>query len=207
MGRMATRRRWLQFSLRGFLIVLTIGCVWLGSMAERAHIRWRAVETILNAGGWVVYGGDLDAETSVLEPTEEHFSLDVLYPVTEVHLARVTVDDDVLSAIARLEGLLVVSAPNTGITDVGVSRLADLPNLEMLLLSRTRITDAGLSHFKRLRTLRYLGLRETQVTDAGLQELASLRNLDCADLTATHATYHGLRRLRATLPDCTIIGP
>lgn len=44
----AACRRWLQFSLQGFLVVLTIGCVWLGTMARK---RGRAIDAILQSGG------------------------------------------------------------------------------------------------------------------------------------------------------------
>ena len=55
---MATpRRRWLQFSLRGFLVVLTIGCLWLGWQVEGARKRGQAIDAILKAGGAVGYDG------------------------------------------------------------------------------------------------------------------------------------------------------
>lgn len=52
---MATRRRWLQFSLRGFLVVLTIGCLWLGWRVERAIKQAEAVKAIDAMGGVVLY--------------------------------------------------------------------------------------------------------------------------------------------------------
>lgn len=42
------RRRWLQFSLRSFLIVVTVGCLWLGWNVERATRRGR--EVVCQAG-------------------------------------------------------------------------------------------------------------------------------------------------------------
>ena len=50
-----SRRRWLQFSLRGFLVVLTIGCVWLGWQTERAREQANAVKAIEALGGVVQY--------------------------------------------------------------------------------------------------------------------------------------------------------
>jgi hypothetical protein len=43
---MATARRWLQFSLRGFIVVLTIGCLWLGWKVEGARRQREAVAEI-----------------------------------------------------------------------------------------------------------------------------------------------------------------
>ncbi len=49
------RRRWMQFSLRGFLVVLTIGCLWLGWQVNRAREQREAVQAIEALGGVVVY--------------------------------------------------------------------------------------------------------------------------------------------------------
>jgi hypothetical protein len=48
-------RRWLQFSLRGFIVVLTIGCIWLGWKVERARRQHDAVRAIEKLRGWVIY--------------------------------------------------------------------------------------------------------------------------------------------------------
>lgn len=52
------RRRWLQFSLRGFLIMLTAFAVWLGVVAHRAREQREAVEAIRALGGYVLYEGE-----------------------------------------------------------------------------------------------------------------------------------------------------
>jgi hypothetical protein len=52
---MATARRWLQFSLRGFLVMLTLGSVWFGWKAERAREQRQAVTAIEAFGGLVYY--------------------------------------------------------------------------------------------------------------------------------------------------------
>ncbi|HET6879270.1 MAG TPA: hypothetical protein VFI31_03910 [Pirellulales bacterium] len=48
-------RRWFQFSLRGFLIVLTGFAVWLGWKVERARKQAEAVKAIESVGGVVQY--------------------------------------------------------------------------------------------------------------------------------------------------------
>jgi hypothetical protein len=52
---MATSRRWLQFSLRGFLVMVTIGCLWLGRKAEQAHKQAAAIRAIEALGAVVQY--------------------------------------------------------------------------------------------------------------------------------------------------------
>ena len=52
---MTTRRRWLQFSLRGFFVVVTIGCLWLGVAVNRAREEAEAVKRIEAVYGVVEY--------------------------------------------------------------------------------------------------------------------------------------------------------
>lgn len=54
---MALSRRWFQFSLRGFLVTLTIACLWLGWKVERARKRERAIDAIFFNGGRTTYKG------------------------------------------------------------------------------------------------------------------------------------------------------
>ena len=53
------RRRWLQFSLRSFFVLLTVGCLWLGWKVERTSERTRqqreAVKAIEALTGRVQY--------------------------------------------------------------------------------------------------------------------------------------------------------
>jgi hypothetical protein len=53
-------RRWLQFSLRGFLIVVTVFAVWLGWNVERARRRGRTIDAIVQGGGTVFYDEEGD---------------------------------------------------------------------------------------------------------------------------------------------------
>ena len=59
---MKARRRWLQFSLRGFLAVLTIGCLWLGWKVERAREKREAVKAIEAMGGAVHFDWEPGSE-------------------------------------------------------------------------------------------------------------------------------------------------
>ena len=51
--------RWLRFSLRSFLVLFTVFCIWLGWKAERAHRQREAVAVIVKAGGKVWYDHQL----------------------------------------------------------------------------------------------------------------------------------------------------
>lgn len=51
----AARRRRLQFSLRGFLIAVTVGCIWLGWNVKRARHRGWAIDAISATGSMVLH--------------------------------------------------------------------------------------------------------------------------------------------------------
>ncbi len=61
-------RRWVQFSFRGFLIVLAIGCLWLGWKVERSCEQREAVKAIEAAGGFVLYDWQLGARLPAGRP-------------------------------------------------------------------------------------------------------------------------------------------
>jgi hypothetical protein len=48
---MRPNRRWFQYSLRSFLVVLTAAAVWLGVVVNRAREQREAVKAIEAAGG------------------------------------------------------------------------------------------------------------------------------------------------------------
>ena len=52
---MKPSRRWFQYSLRSFLILLTALAVWLGVVVNRAREQREAVEAIEALGGYVIY--------------------------------------------------------------------------------------------------------------------------------------------------------
>ena len=49
------KRRWLQFSLRTLMVVVTVFCIWMGITAKRARLQKQAVEAVLEAGGRIIY--------------------------------------------------------------------------------------------------------------------------------------------------------
>jgi hypothetical protein len=55
-----SRRRWLQFSLRGFLVGLTIGCVWLGWKVEQAREQRIVAQAVRECGGGIWYDWQVD---------------------------------------------------------------------------------------------------------------------------------------------------
>ncbi|HXT57305.1 MAG TPA: hypothetical protein VN699_01670 [Pirellulales bacterium] len=148
-------RRWLQFSLRTFLVAVTIGCVWLGWTVERARRRSQAIDTIVNEGGALVY--DDDDELTFVPPgaPKSHFWLDLKgIPIKIVinetvnatlglNLARVdniqelTLVDSVDSDLEFLEGIrgkVDILLRSEQITGAAVERLRKrLPDAKITL--------------------------------------------------------------------------
>ena len=73
---MLTSRRWLQFSMRGLLVVMTAGCLWLGWKVEGARKRGQAIDALVLSGRPVKY---LDAPYEELNPSPhvDHFQADL----------------------------------------------------------------------------------------------------------------------------------
>lgn len=62
-------RRWFQYSLRGFLVVLTALSVWLGIMVKRKQDEHEAIKVIESAGGEVQYGWEsIERDPFPLDP-------------------------------------------------------------------------------------------------------------------------------------------
>jgi hypothetical protein len=82
-------RRYLTFSLRTLFVLLTIGCIWLGILAERAREQREAVKAIEALGGHVIY------DWSIVEWHDGgNYTMDIARkPPAPVWLRRVIGDD------------------------------------------------------------------------------------------------------------------
>jgi Leucine-rich repeat (LRR) protein len=96
--------------------------------------------------------------------------------------------------------------PDPAQTDTGLKHyLTALKPPTELDLSRWRITDAGLKELAGLKDLETLNLQGTKVTDAGLKELSGLKSLRELNLSRTKVTKSGVEKLKAELPQCSIM--
>lgn len=134
-----------------------------------------------------------------------------------------------VSQLAQIDGLVILRAEGTPITDAALKRLTNA-RIEELYLGRTKISDKGLAQLglaKRLKSLdledtsisddglRFLAnsdsiesivLRGTRVTDAGVMHLLNMKSLKNLDIVATRVTSDGLRRFTAARPDVSLVG-
>lgn len=172
------KRRWLQFSIRTVLLLVSVLCVALTVLVVPLEQRRRAVEAIEALGGRVTY---VDSQT-----TDESFPRGLLRrwlpqayvdEVAIVGFSNTQITDAGLAPLEGLTGLRELYLDNTQITDAGLAHLKGLAGLQTLLLHDTQITDAGLTHLKGLTALRVICIENTQITDAGLAHLEDLPGL------------------------------
>jgi Leucine-rich repeat (LRR) protein len=226
------KRRWAQFSLATMFVVVTVLCVSLSVVVNRANRQQDAVAAIEALGGRVEYA-EPDQETSAAFPRQflrrwlprDYFDevrevdlngtqvtdaglahLQGLTALQELYLRGTQVTDAGLAHLRGLTGLLSLNLNDTQVTDAGLAHLQGLSGLGTLSLSGTQVTDAGLAHLQGLTGLQELSLRLTQVTDAGLEHLQGLTGLEILILNGTQVTDAGLGQFRQALPNCAIYG-
>ena len=145
------KRRWLQFSMRTMLVVVTLSCVALAVWVVPLERQRQAVEAIQAMDGRFHYADN--------EGKSESFPVAFLrrwLPQAYVNEVEVLWLDD------------------TEITDDGLAPVEHLIGLQILTLEDSQVTDAGLAHLQGLTGLENLNLTGTQVTDAGLVHLEGL---------------------------------
>ncbi len=208
-------RRWWQYSLRTFFVVLTVACVWLGRTVHRANEQRKAVEWVRQMRGYVVYG---DAKPSGLMWLRDSLGADYFDLVLHVDLDNSQVND--LTPLARLTGLQQLWLNATQIRDLtplvkltslqelalgeapvrDLTPLATLTELKWLWLSDTQVSD--LTPLAGLKSLEWLDLKNTQVND--LTPLAKLTSLQKLELENTPVSKEQVKTLQQTLPNCEI---
>lgn len=152
------KRRWLRYSLRTLLVLVTIACAafgWLGWKARAKQEEREAVKAIQELGGTVFY--DYEYENGMVWRRK---------PPGPAWLRNLFGDDFYTNVAA-------VHYSGNG-SDTELSYVLAFNHLRELHLERTGVTDAGLIQLRELTKLKVLGLDNTKVTDAGVLELQKL---------------------------------
>jgi len=194
------KRRWAQFSLATMFVVVTVLCVSLSVVVNRAHRQRDAVAAIEALGGRVYY---VKPDQNATEAFPRRFlrsrlPRDYFDEVRYVDFwSTFDLTDAGLARLQDLTGLQELRLGGPEITDAGLAYLHRLPGLQYLrlYLSDTQVTDAGLAHLRGLTGLQVLHLDGTQVTDAGLPHLQGLSGLKSLNLSSTQVTGVGLAHL------------
>jgi hypothetical protein len=205
------RRRWLQFSLRGFLLAMTAFAIWLGLVAEKAMRQKETVALFEEWGAKVDYayrwqGPDEPPKKAsppgwswlrkALGPHffDEVVSLDLVggsRPFTSADLAALRSKD----ATAPPASLLVL-------TDRDLIALSHLPDLRWLkIVGDMNLTESGLRRLGRLGKLETLIFVDTSgrstggMTDATLTAIELMPQLTSLHLEGHHITDAGLANI------------
>ena len=144
------RRRWWQYSLRTFFVLLTVFCVWLGWTVHRANEQRKVVEWVKEMGGVVRY---------YYEFADGHFINDAKPPGPK--WLR-----DFLGA-NYFQTVTVVDLYDTQVSDL--TPLAGLKSLEFLGLQSTNVSV--LSPLANVTSLQWLDLHNTPVSKEQVEEL------------------------------------
>lgn len=220
------KRRWLRYSLRSFLVVLTVGCLLLGYWVHRAERQKAVVKWVEENGGAVTYdfefheksGMQVDAKRPYPEWFQEFPGDDYFASVRRVELQISNVKN--VLPLAHLDQLEVLFLDATNVRDL--VPLEAMTNLSMLSLNGTKVSD--LTPLARLRSLKELHVANTDVFDvtplAGMtsiefldlsrtdvtnvKPLTKLTNLESLEIYETKVTQEEIDELKAALPNCKI---
>lgn len=119
------RRRWLRYSLRTLLVVITISCIALGYWAHRAGRQKAVVKWVKKNGGYVTYDFEFDGINIKPEPDpgllQGILGEDYFYTVISVNLDNSEIKD--VSRLTQLTRLFYVSLLNTQASQEQVNKL------------------------------------------------------------------------------------
>jgi hypothetical protein len=140
---MAAPRRWLQFSMRRFLLLLTVGCLLPGWRVERAHKRGQAIDAIVEAGGEVRFG-------RICPPPNyrpDHFWLDLQSVPVHIYL-REPVDADLGRSLSQINELYILEIASA-VSDISLRYLEDARVVgEITFWRPDALSDAALDRLR-----------------------------------------------------------
>jgi Leucine-rich repeat (LRR) protein len=225
-----SRCRWLRFSLRTMMLLVTLLCVWLGVTSYRANKQKRAVERLAGQGS-VGYDYQTTAPFGAPRPLppgpawlRELIGSDYFVTVDSADVYVKSAGDDSIAALEDFPQLCSLDLHGPGVTDSVLARLSKLTqlrnlclydnsitesgwesvgqfiHLKRLLLGGSNVTDVSLERIAGLGELVELRMVDCPVTDVGLQYIKRLRHLQLLDIRGTGITDTGLADLQRAFP-------
>lgn len=187
-------RRWLRYSLRTLLVTVTLACVWLGMVVNRAEQQRRTVAALRALGNQVEY--DTPYTHPLGEPSNWRWlrswiGNDYFDNVTYASL-RHGVDDKLLQRVRYLRGVKHLDINGPVVTDEGMAAIAGVASLESLSIYTRDVTDEGVRALSTMRNLQGVLLRAPKVTDRGLRCLSQMTWLESLHLVDAKVTDDGL---------------
>jgi len=196
-----TKRRWLQFSLRTFLVLFALLGIGLGRHVERARRQKLAV------AAWQQLGAEIGCRHQLTRTKFGTTYFDNRAALPGPAAAHRVLGSEHFETVIRLR--LITSKQ---ISEQDFTALEGLPDLRTLeIYGRFQLTDESVSHLRRLARLERLVLANvdgesdpSRLSDACLDDLAGLESLRELFLLDQAFTDADVARLRRALPRCNI---
>ena len=188
---MPGNKRWFQYSLRTFLVLVTCVALAFAWFANHARQRREALAAIRQAGGEFRYYYREPGSESLLE---KWFGADLFQPIMKIDLRKGKVHNELVGQIGVLKELRKLDLSNAQIDDDGLTQIAHLP-LDELWLQETNITDVSAATLSTIKSLSFLALNATSLTDDFLERLETLPELENLGLRGTRVTSAGMKHL------------
>jgi hypothetical protein len=194
--------RWFRYSLRMFLLMVTVLCILLGRYMKQKRDKQLAIQTIVGWRGTIHF----DYEPSPLERMQlaenaARLGTPPVFPEPPPpgpawlwrYLGERFFADAVEVELPYLGD--EIELPHLRDKKVDFGALAPLTKIRRLRIRQTKNLDNELRHLKKLPELEVLGLGLSNVTDRGLKHVARLRNLKTLSLGYTQVTDNGVLQL------------
>jgi internalin A len=206
------RRRWLQFSLRGLLVLMVVVALGLGWIANERREVWlenRAVEEIERLGGDVTRGDNSKSSHNADDPfggpipeglswQQRLFGESYNRPVVCVSFPPGT-GPEALGSLKRLRAIWAIGLTGARIGDEQIPHLLECRDLTAVHMNATDVTDDGVKQLATLPDLDTLLLDHTGVTDDVLAALSQKALIDIS-IRDTDITPEGAARLAKSQP-------
>jgi hypothetical protein len=196
---MPIRRKLLRISLRTFLVLVTILCLWFGKISFEAHRQKAAVEWLLKNGG--AFGYDWKNHPYLADETASglqwlrHFLGDDYFLTVQSCTVAFTDDISRLADLPDIEDLSI-----DGIQAPDISFLGKLTKLQSLSARGCGIRD--ISVLSKLVHLKYVWLNGNGISDCTPR--LRLHDLEIIELQDNPVTSDMIEKLRQKFPKAQI---
>jgi len=180
------KRRWCQYSLATMFFVVTLFCVWLGWVVDRATRQRTAVRALRAREAVVTYDSNssLDAHPRSDEPRLRRRLREILgddYFCRATHVAFLAnesdLDDDAIAALKRLPALSNLYIMRKPITANNLRAFGQLKKLKSLSLQLCVLNAEAVAEFRSLKNLEAFSVSGNKVAHGAADQLAKLTNL------------------------------
>jgi hypothetical protein len=198
--------RWLQYSLRTLMIVVTlfaVACSWFAVKMQQAKRQREAVEAIEKLGGRISYDYEWDSGSGYRitgakppGPTwlRKVLGDDFFCTVDFVDIHEVCLDPGMehLKKLNYLRWLALRGATDDGLKYI----IKELNQLQYLSLWEKKFTNEGLERLNDMKKLQHIDLALIQTTNTSMEHLQKLEQLKTLDLRQTQITDNSLAHLK-----------